>query len=783
MAKRPARTLRPEQIADPLRPTAETKAREEAKSKPREDEPTGPDEDQDTKALKVMKERFTYATNEWKDIRKESLKDRTCLTPEGPWSSSDRSEREAAGRPVLTLDEISQYTNQLVNDILQNKRGIKVTPVGNGATDKTAEYRANRIRQIEYRSNAQQTYTTAFENCVNGSYGFGRIVARYLTPTSFDQELLIDPFPNPDMVTPDPDFLMADLSDCKYWFVREPWRHDEFRARFPKAKVQNFDLDTINKNKDWLTTDTVMVGEYWTIDFTNGRLYLLRDPNTQQETKFTWTEGKPVPPDELIVKRANGKPAVRDIEIPRVVKRLTNGIEFLETIEWPGKYIPLFGCLGKIIYVGPEGQAKRQIHSLIRMGRDPFMLFCYYGSTEAELIGMTPKIPAIGYVGQFRTRAEDWQTANHSPKPFLEVDPKTEATGEAILPLPQWNPYNPPVQALEVGKEGARRSIQSAMGGSPLPTSAQRRNDKSGVALKQIEASAAKGSFHFVNHLDNMIQRAGVILDDLLDHFEDTKRDVTIRTPTGDPKVVTINDRENPDSPQMGQGYEHDVTLSVGPSQDSERDAASDFADTLVGVSPEVFKLLGPMIVQLKNLGPIGESMSKLLKAALPPEIQAIYDQIEGKEPQDNVPPAVKAQLAQAQKIIKDLTQKLETQQAKQAASVQIAQGKDAVTMQKAELDNATKVEIANIQAASAQIIKELDGKSKELDAQLKAFDLHLLEIQHQREDMAATADRHIDAASVLVDHNAQQAGADQGQQSIDQAAQQQAPDPNTPTA
>src|SRR6478609_6097261 len=119
----------------------------------------------DEAALKLLKERFSYAKSEWAEIRKQSIRDRRCLTPDGPWSSEDRTAREAAGRPVLTLDEVSQYTNQLVNDILQNKRGIKVTPVGNGANDETAEYRANRIRQIEYRSNAQQTYTTAFENC------------------------------------------------------------------------------------------------------------------------------------------------------------------------------------------------------------------------------------------------------------------------------------------------------------------------------------------------------------------------------------------------------------------------------------------------------------------------------------------------------------------------------------------------------------------------------------------------------------------------------------------
>ena len=103
------------------------------------------------KKLLLMKQRYTYARDEWRDIRKESLRDRRCLTPDGPWDEKDRADRINAGRPVLTLDEVSQYANQVVNDVLLNQRAIKVTPVGNGATDDTARMRANLIRQIQYQ--------------------------------------------------------------------------------------------------------------------------------------------------------------------------------------------------------------------------------------------------------------------------------------------------------------------------------------------------------------------------------------------------------------------------------------------------------------------------------------------------------------------------------------------------------------------------------------------------------------------------------------------------------
>jgi hypothetical protein len=46
-------------------------------------------------------------------------------------------QRKDANRPMIELDELNQYCNQVINDLRANKRGIKVSPKGNGANDKT----------------------------------------------------------------------------------------------------------------------------------------------------------------------------------------------------------------------------------------------------------------------------------------------------------------------------------------------------------------------------------------------------------------------------------------------------------------------------------------------------------------------------------------------------------------------------------------------------------------------------------------------------------------------
>src|ERR1700704_6076289 len=100
----------------------------------------------DEQLLAHIRERFDYLTAEWKDIREASRNDRVNVA-DGPWTDKEVKARIAEDRgPLLVLDELSQYTNQAVNDVRQNKRAIKVVPKGNGATDKSAEAKAGMIR-------------------------------------------------------------------------------------------------------------------------------------------------------------------------------------------------------------------------------------------------------------------------------------------------------------------------------------------------------------------------------------------------------------------------------------------------------------------------------------------------------------------------------------------------------------------------------------------------------------------------------------------------------------
>src|SRR5574340_144245 len=114
----------------------------------------------DEALLQEIRDRYRYACDAWREIREERKIDMRYISGD-PWDESDRKARADAGRPCINHDELGQYVNQAINGLRQNKRGIKVSPAGNGASEKTAELHQDLIRTIEYRSQAQSAYVTA----------------------------------------------------------------------------------------------------------------------------------------------------------------------------------------------------------------------------------------------------------------------------------------------------------------------------------------------------------------------------------------------------------------------------------------------------------------------------------------------------------------------------------------------------------------------------------------------------------------------------------------------
>src|SRR5687768_13275588 len=92
--------------------------------------------------VKKIRDRFAEAFDKWDPIYKDGDLNMKYIAGD-PWSTRDRQEREASGRPVLSFDELGQYLNQAVNEVRANPRAPMFSPEGVGANDETARFYAN----------------------------------------------------------------------------------------------------------------------------------------------------------------------------------------------------------------------------------------------------------------------------------------------------------------------------------------------------------------------------------------------------------------------------------------------------------------------------------------------------------------------------------------------------------------------------------------------------------------------------------------------------------------
>lgn len=654
----------------------------------------------DTDLLQEIRDNRSYAETEWGPIRDEAKKDRLCVAGK-PWQAIDpggMKERQDAKRPYLAMDELGQYINQTVNDILANPRGIKFAPTGNGANDKGAEFYQNHTREIEYRSQARTAYARAFENAVTSSYGWIRVRTKREHLRTFNQDLWVELVANADQVLSDPLAVWPDSRDMKFLYYLEPWPTHEFQRRWPKAKPVTPQLAKLAPS--WNRSRSVDVAEYWRLDVIERKLVAYRLPNAPDVQTALVDE---LPDGKLPAGAENLRE--EQVEDTKVCWYLTNGIEILEEPKWAGKCIPFVSCLGKVLYVDEGGGSTRQILSLPRLARDPYMVYCYMWTCLAEAVGGVPRASFVGYEGQF-AKPDRWQESNRKPVAYLEA--KLTVPGAppgAVLPLPIKQGWDPQVQNVAVVAEAARRGIQAAFGITPLPTPMQRENQKSGEAMKQLTSSGQRGSYHYVNGYELMVERTGVIIEDLLDKTIDTARDVPVREADDTPAIVRVNDPQAED-PIFTKG-DYRVTVTTGPATESQRSEAKDFVDALMSNIAAVAQMAGPvralkifaMAIKLKQLGPIGDQIVTLLD---PPQM--------GKDGKP-MPPEVAQLLGENQQLKEILRQAAQEKQAKvveQQGKFSIAKMEEDAETQRAALDREAKIAVAEIAAQAKQSLQDM---------------------------------------------------------------------------
>jgi hypothetical protein len=669
--------------------------------------------EKDREVLDEAVELFEQGETGWSTAKSEALDDLNFGRLGQQWPPDIQQQRELAGRPCLTINDLPASIRQVVNDGRQNRPAIKVRPVDSGADVEIADIYSGLIKHIESISDADIAYDTALDNAVSGSFGFIHVETDYNNDNSFEQDIFIRAVPNALAVTWDASTEAMDNSDWDYAFIS--WMEDKkkFEKDYPNAEASAVNFNESSYVEAWFEEDKIRLATYYRRVKTKQDLVLFS--NEEKEASFLEEH---LDEDALkeLAEIAMVEVGRREVESCKIVKRLISAVDVLAETEWKGSLIPIVPVYGESINV----EGLRYFKSLIRDAKDAQRMFNLARSTVTEMLGRTPKTPFLGEAGVFDADPEKWGTVHLEAHPFLEYS-KNQAAPTRVdhADMPQGL-----LQDAMLAADDKKRIMGIHDANLGLPG-----NEVSGKALRLRQHEGDTSTFHFIDNQQTAVRSVGRVCCQMIPAVYNTKRVLRIIGDDGQSKNVPIN--------QVIAGVEkvfdlstgtYDVTVDTGPSYTTRREESAEVLQTFMQSAPEAAPILGPLMVKMMDF-PDQEKTVKLLETIMPPEARAIMT---GQPPPPPTPPPeVMVEQAKAKALV-------EAGQAKAQADITIAREKaeQALILDREKANQ--RMEIERLQAeADIAVEREKHNAAMELEREKALLKYELMERELQLKERA----------------------------------------------
>jgi hypothetical protein len=634
------------------------------------------------KLIETSLKRFTLTEETESEVRERGLDALRFSIGETQWNPAIKSQREIEGRPVLTVNRIPTFLRQYTGEERQHRPAMLVDPVGSGSDPEIAQIFQGALRHIEVASFADTTYDCAYDFMLRIGWSYWRINHEYLSDKpgsrdSFAQEPRIAPIDNPFSVFMSP-IRAADGTDPLWCHCIEDMHMDQYKEKYPRSTIATLSsLNGVGNNAPgWVTKDGIRIAEYWWLELERKNLCLLSDGSSKYEGDLT--EDDHVEDEREVLART-------------VKCAQHNAMEVLERYEWTGKYIPIIELNGTKLNVNGKIYKAGIVHDAI----DPQRMYNYNITAAAEMVALAPKDPLYVPEGSLGNHEEEYRQANRKNYPFLYF--KAYDGEGRPLPPPTRAGHEPPIQALSALAQQADYDLKSVLGIYEPGLGEQGPQIESGVAVLSRQQASDTGTVNYSDNLNRAIRWQGKILLDDFPHLITSARVQRIINPDDSVKHAVLFNSVHSDPteaqellspPALDKIYDigtgnYDVTLSAGPSYRTARQEAAKAMMSLVTAKPELFMIIGDLMVKSMDW-PGSEALANRLKKALPP----------GLADQDDTDPQNQLATLQAQ------LQQLGQQHNQMVA--ELARATDTIRTKRLELESRERV--ANIQAQAGMI-------------------------------------------------------------------------------
>jgi len=672
--------------------------------------------------LLEMKERLDDCWMDWDRIYRKSLE--CCDMIAGNIFRYDiKAQRIAEGRPVIEVNQLTQYTERVLGDMRHNLPAIKfraTTPnvAGKAVGEKTkAEYEmteiyASIVKGIEQKSNAELWYDRASVQMVHGGVGWLRCYPCYKSEESLDLDIKISGVTDFTNAILDMTGLEPDFSDARYGFVFEQIPRKEFEARWPDASAISISRREY-AGRLWFTEDMVTVAEYFervAVPVTICRLttgeIVEKDDEDDLMPKY--------PPEMIVQERKTMK--------HKVVWRKVTETDILEGghkgIELPFREIPLIAMVGRES-LSAQG---RNFESLIVHAMDAQREACYWRTMMTEQVALQPKAKWTASAAQVESRRDDWERANTTPLDVLiyDIDP-LNPTGQPQRIQPQ--------QINAADMQQYITSVQDMKACIGLYDSAigNLSGEVSGKAILARERQTDIGTYVYVHHRNEAVKRLGrLVLQGIKAIYTDTQT-IRLFLPDETTDFVEIN-KAVPVEDEQGKRVEiendvtegeFDVYVDAGPAYNTLRIEAVNSLMEMAQTNPEIMSIAGD-IMAMNMDWPGAMQFAERLKRATFAQNPNVFSSVElqelQKEQANNPPPAPNPDMQLQAGIADANSQKEQAKAARAAAEAEKAaqqaeQAKAEVVSGQASIDLQEQVKAMAAQAI-ADYIRETSGNT-----------------------------------------------------------------------
>jgi len=535
------------------------------------------------------------------------------LPEEYQWPTGIKKEREEDGRPCLTFNQLGKFARKVVNEARSNRPAIQVVPADSGADPDTAEIISGLIRNIEVASDAEIAYDTAVEGAALNGFGYIRVNLADASDDNAERDISIERILDPFTVYADPDAESADGSDWNCCFISKMLHEDEFERRYKDAEKVDWTIEGYNSlDAPWRNGDYVMVAEYWHREDVETQAVVLSDGRTMDADEYAEQA-------ELLTLMGVQVAEEKTITRKKVTQYILTGAEVLETVEWPGKYIPIVPVYGDEFCIDGERYFRPLVADALDANRD----YNYWRSCASETIALAPKVPFIGPRGAFDLEPEKWSTINRKSWPYVEYD-------GPVMPQ-RVPPVTPPSGELQQAA-AAVDDIKSILGIYDASLG-ERSNETSGVAIRARQQQSEVGTFHFFDNLARSIRHVGRILIDLVPRVYSTQRIIRILGEDMQPTAVQIAPQDEQQElmqramergQQIGRIYDlsagrYDLVVKQGPSFSTQREyARAEIAEIIRTMGEEAGRILAPLYLRNSDWPGADDIADKLEQMAQP---------------------------------------------------------------------------------------------------------------------------------------------------------------------